>query len=66
VPSIGIKATKVDAPELRKKYPAPHYEILQMSNVVQRMAEHMVKSVQTSPHVAAVHEGGHDSDCETP
>ena len=55
-PSIGIKATKVDAPELRAKYPAPHYEILQMSNVVQRMAEHMVKSVQTSPHVAAVHE----------
>jgi len=55
--SIGIKATKAEAPpELRTKYPAPHYEILQMSNVVQRMAEHMVKSVQTSPHVAAVHE----------
>jgi 2-oxoglutarate dehydrogenase E2 component (dihydrolipoamide succinyltransferase) len=27
-----------------------------MSNVVQKMAEHMVKSVHTSPHVAAVHE----------
>ena len=55
-PSIGIKAAKVDVPELRAKYPAPDYEILQMSNVVQKMAEHMVKSVHTSPHVAAVHE----------
>jgi 2-oxoglutarate dehydrogenase E2 component (dihydrolipoamide succinyltransferase) len=27
-----------------------------MSNVLQRMAHHMVHSVQTSPHVAAVHE----------
>jgi len=27
-----------------------------MSNVLQKMAEHMVKSVHTSPHVAAVHE----------
>jgi 2-oxoglutarate dehydrogenase E2 component (dihydrolipoamide succinyltransferase) len=54
--SLGIKAVKVDAPELRTKYPPPHYEILQMSNVVQKMADHMVKSIQTSPHVAAVHE----------
>lgn len=27
-----------------------------MSNVLQKMAQHMVHSVQTSPHVAAVHE----------
>jgi 2-oxoglutarate dehydrogenase E2 component (dihydrolipoamide succinyltransferase) len=27
-----------------------------MSNVLQKMAQHMVKSVQTSPHVAAIHE----------
>ncbi len=53
---LGIRATRVDAPELRAKYPAPHYEVLQMSNVVQKMADHMVKSVQTSPHVSAVHE----------
>ncbi len=46
----------VDAGELVKKYPAPQYEILQMSNVLQRMADHMVKSVHTSPHVQAVHE----------
>lgn len=52
----GIVAKPVDTPELRSKYPAPNYEILQMSNVLQKMADHMVKSVQTSPHVAAVHE----------
>ncbi len=45
-----------DAPSLRAKYPAPGHEILQMSNVMQKMAQHMVQSVQTSPHVAAVHE----------
>ncbi len=48
--------TPVDSPELRRKYPAPAYDVLQMSNVLQRMAQHMVASVQTSPHVAAVHE----------
>jgi len=48
--------TPVDDPGLRKKYPAPAYEVLQMSNVVQKMAQHMVLSVQTSPHVSAVHE----------
>jgi 2-oxoglutarate dehydrogenase E2 component (dihydrolipoamide succinyltransferase) len=45
-----------DVPALRAKYPAPGHEILQMSNVMQKMAQHMVQSVQTSPHVAAVHE----------
>ncbi len=48
--------TPVDSPELRRKYPAPAYDVLQMGNVLQRMAQHMVASVQTSPHVAAVHE----------
>jgi 2-oxoglutarate dehydrogenase E2 component (dihydrolipoamide succinyltransferase) len=63
VPAATVKATPgvvagtpVDTPEMRKKYPAPGYEVLQMSNVLQRMAQHMVHSVQTSPHVAAVHE----------
>lgn len=46
----------VDTGELAKKYPAPHFEILQMSNVIQKMADHMVKSKQTSPHVYEVHE----------
>jgi len=53
---VGIVAKPVEVPELRAKYPAPQHDILQMSNVLQKMAEHMVKSVQTSPHVAAVHE----------
>lgn len=53
---IGIVAKPVDVPELKAKYPSPQHDILQMSNVLQKMAEHMVKSVQTSPHVAAIHE----------
>ena len=52
----GITAKPADAPALRSKYPSPDFEVLQMSNVLQRMAQHMVNSVQTSPHVAAVHE----------
>ena len=52
----GILAKPVEVPELRAKYPAPEHDILQMSNVLQKMAEHMVKSVHTSPHVAAIHE----------
>lgn len=54
-PSLNVGKT-VDVPELRTKYPAPQHEIIQMSNVLQKMAEHMVKSVHTSPHVAAIHE----------
>jgi pyruvate dehydrogenase E2 component (dihydrolipoamide acetyltransferase) len=52
----AIAAKPVSAPELKTKYPAPDYEILQMTNVLQKMAQHMVASVQTSPHVSAVHE----------
>jgi 2-oxoglutarate dehydrogenase E2 component (dihydrolipoamide succinyltransferase) len=55
-PSILQAGKVVEIPELRAKYPAPQHEIIQMSNVLQKMAEHMVKSVHTSPHVAAVHE----------
>lgn len=55
-PSLALAGKPVEVPELRAKYPAPQHEILQMSNVLQKMAEHMVKSVHTSPHVAAVHE----------
>jgi len=49
-------AQPVDVPELSAKYPSPQHEILQMSNVLQKMAQHMVQSVQTSPHVFGVHE----------
>ena len=54
--AAAVALAPVDAPELRAKYPAPAYEILQMTNVMQKMAQHMVQSVQTSPHVSAVHE----------
>lgn len=46
----------VDLPELRTKYPSPDYEVLQMSNVVARMAQHMVATVHTSPHVFNIRE----------
>ena len=47
---------KMDLAELQKKYPAPRHEILQMENIQQRMAEHMLRSVATSPHVQAIDE----------
>ena len=46
----------VDEKELLKKYPAPQYKVVRMDNVQVKMAEHMVRSVQTSPHVAAISE----------
>lgn len=52
----GISIQKADLVELEKKYPAPGYRIQQMDNVQQKMAEHMLRSVATSPHVAAVDE----------
>ncbi len=50
----GIR--KMDLGELQKKYAGPGYRIQQMDNVQQKMAEHMLRSVATSPHVAAVDE----------
>jgi 2-oxoglutarate dehydrogenase E2 component (dihydrolipoamide succinyltransferase) len=57
-PTAHIETTlkHLESGDLATKYPAPQYEILQMSNVIARMSEHMVKSVHTSPHVWAVHE----------
>ncbi len=55
-PRIESTLKHVETGDLIRKYPAPQYEILQMSNVLMKMSEHMVKSVQTSPHVQAVHE----------
>jgi 2-oxoglutarate dehydrogenase complex dihydrolipoamide succinyltransferase (E2) component len=46
----------VDIKELQNKYPTSQFEIIQMDNVQQKMAEHMVRSVRTSPHVEAVSE----------
>jgi 2-oxoglutarate dehydrogenase E2 component (dihydrolipoamide succinyltransferase) len=42
--------------ELRQKYPAPAFEIVEMSNIQQRMAEHMVRTVHKSPHTFTVSE----------
>ena len=50
------KGKPVDDAALRAKYPAPQNEILQMNNIVQKMAQHMVQSWNTAPHVAAISE----------
>ncbi len=55
-PRVEAGLKHVETGELAKKYPAPHFEILQMSNILQKMSEHMINSVQTSPHVQAIHE----------
>lgn len=55
-PRVETTLKKIDEGELISKYPPPKYEILQMSNVIQRMAHHMVNSVATSPHVQAISE----------
>jgi 2-oxoglutarate dehydrogenase E2 component (dihydrolipoamide succinyltransferase) len=54
--SMGLPVRAVDLKDLTKKYPAPKYEIRQMDNIQQKMAEHMVRSIQTSPHVQAISE----------
>lgn len=46
----------VESVDLTLKYPSPQYEVFQMSNIIAKMSEHMIKSVQTSPHVWAIHE----------
>jgi 2-oxoglutarate dehydrogenase E2 component (dihydrolipoamide succinyltransferase) len=55
-PRIESVLKTVDGGELAKKYPAPGHEIRQMSNLLVKMSEHMVRSVHTSPHVYAMHE----------
>jgi len=49
-------AVHLDMKELQAKYPPPNFEVVQMDNVQLKMAEHMVRSVQTSPHVEAISE----------
>jgi 2-oxoglutarate dehydrogenase E2 component (dihydrolipoamide succinyltransferase) len=46
----------VDLTELNKKYPEPQYRLVRMDTVQKKMAEHMVRSVSTSPHVNIVDE----------
>jgi 2-oxoglutarate dehydrogenase complex dihydrolipoamide succinyltransferase (E2) component len=54
-PALGT-VQHVDMRDLQKKYPSPAYEIVQMDNLQMKMAEHMVRSVHTSPHVEAISE----------
>jgi 2-oxoglutarate dehydrogenase E2 component (dihydrolipoamide succinyltransferase) len=55
--TLAVPAIRpIDIKEIQKKYPAPSYEIVQMDNLQQKMAEHMVRSVHTSPHVEAISE----------
>jgi 2-oxoglutarate dehydrogenase E2 component (dihydrolipoamide succinyltransferase) len=55
-PRIETGLKHIESGDLLKKYPPPAYDILQMSNVLIKMSEHMVRSVQISPHVQAIHE----------
>jgi len=45
-----------ESPELTNLYNLPGVKIVQMDNLQAKMAEHMVASVHTSPHVAAIAE----------
>jgi 2-oxoglutarate dehydrogenase complex dihydrolipoamide succinyltransferase (E2) component len=46
----------VDMRELIKKYPEPDYRLVRMDHVQKKMAEHMVRSVSTTPHVTIIDE----------
>jgi 2-oxoglutarate dehydrogenase complex dihydrolipoamide succinyltransferase (E2) component len=52
----SFRIRSVDILELSKKYPLPKYRIVKMDNIQKKMAEHMVRSVNTSPHVTVVDE----------
>jgi 2-oxoglutarate dehydrogenase E2 component (dihydrolipoamide succinyltransferase) len=47
---------RVDLKDVQRKHPPPLFEVVQMDNVQLKMAEHMVRSVRTSPHVEAISE----------
>jgi 2-oxoglutarate dehydrogenase E2 component (dihydrolipoamide succinyltransferase) len=46
----------VDMGELIKKYPEPNYRLVRMDHIQKKMAEHMVRSISTSPHVTIIDE----------
>jgi 2-oxoglutarate dehydrogenase E2 component (dihydrolipoamide succinyltransferase) len=46
----------VDLTELTQKYPLPEYRVVKMDNIQRKMAEHMARSVATSPQVTIVDE----------
>jgi 2-oxoglutarate dehydrogenase E2 component (dihydrolipoamide succinyltransferase) len=54
--SAQATVERIDIKKLQLKYPPPDFEVVQMENVQLKMAEHMVRSVRTSPHVEAISE----------
>lgn len=56
VSETSFEIRKIGIAELREKYPDSRFEIRQMDNVQLKMAEHMVRSAHTSPHVSAASE----------
>jgi 2-oxoglutarate dehydrogenase complex dihydrolipoamide succinyltransferase (E2) component len=52
----SFKIRSVEISEMTGKYPPPKYRIVKMDNIQKKMAEHMVRSVNTSPHVTVVDE----------
>jgi 2-oxoglutarate dehydrogenase E2 component (dihydrolipoamide succinyltransferase) len=55
-PAPAVLAAAPELAELRGKYPSPAHDLVPMNNVMQNMAQHMVSSIHTSPHAAAIHE----------
>jgi len=55
-PAAHAGVTRLDTAQLSAKYPAPAFRVARMDNVQVKMAEHMLRSVATSPHVAAIDE----------
>lgn len=55
VKPVEVKPVEVEFAE-EFKAPEGKVEIIEMSHVVKMMAEHMVRSVKTSPHVSAISE----------
>ncbi len=56
VSETSFELRKIGIAELKEKYPDSRFEIRQMDNVQLKMAEHMVRSAHTSPHVSAASE----------
>ena len=52
--SAGVSRLRTE--DLRGKYPPPRHRVVPMENIQVKMAEHMLRSVATSPHVAAIDE----------
>jgi 2-oxoglutarate dehydrogenase E2 component (dihydrolipoamide succinyltransferase) len=55
-PNSENRVQKIDLAELAKRYPSPKYRIVKMDTIQKKMAEHMIRSVQSAPHVTVVDE----------